>query len=206
MIDWIWFFICLIGTFCMMPIHFFSVEHVKFEEKYGKEKGGKITRIFGMASGWGFFLFLFGVWFTPQPRFTIPLLQDLVIIIPFINFPIPWTHIFIFLPFLILAAWFGIVGVRGTTLEVSETHRAVKIITTGIYSRMRHPQYFGSMLAHVGFSFLVSGWFSLLATPLIILYNYLTAWKEEKELVKEFGKEYEDYKKEVPMFLPKFKK
>jgi protein-S-isoprenylcysteine O-methyltransferase Ste14 len=37
-----------------------------------------------------------------------------------------------------------------------------------------------------------------------VFYNYITAWKEEKELVKEFGDEYERYKEEVPMFLPRF--
>jgi protein-S-isoprenylcysteine O-methyltransferase Ste14 len=31
---------------------------------------------------------------------------------------------------------------------------------------------------------------------------YLISRKEEKELIKEFGKEYEDYRKKVSMFLP----
>jgi protein-S-isoprenylcysteine O-methyltransferase Ste14 len=32
---------------------------------------------------------------------------------------------------------------------------------------------------------------------------FLISWKEEEELIKEFGKEYEDYKKKVPMLVPK---
>ena len=31
------------------------------------------------------------------------------------------------------------------------------------------------------------------------------SWKEEKELIREFGKDYEDYKKSVPMLIPKLK-
>jgi len=31
------------------------------------------------------------------------------------------------------------------------------------------------------------------------------SWKEEKELTREFGKDYEDYKKSVLMLIPKLK-
>ena len=94
-------------------------------------------------------------------------------------------------------------GVRQTTLKVAETHRTETIVTTGVYSIIRHPQYFGGLLAHVGISFLLSGWYSLLATPLMVVLVYLISKKEEKELVKEFGKEYKDYKKKVPMLIPR---
>ncbi len=204
-LEWIWFFIFLIGIFLILPIHFLSVEHLKFQKKYGLEKGDKITKILGMASGWGFFIFLFGIWISPQPKFTVPIFQDLIIIIPFINYSIPLVHLIISIPIILLGAWFGIVGVKETTLEVSETHKAEKVVTTGIYSFIRHPQYFGAILSHLGISILLSSLFSLLSTPLIILYNYLTAWKEERELIKEFGKDYEEYKKNVPMLYPKLR-
>ena len=189
----------------MLPIHFLSVEHQKFQHKYGEEKGDRITKILGMASGWGFFIFLFGIWISPQPRFNIPLFQDLTIIVPFINFSIPLVHLIISIPIILVGALFGIVGVRETTLEVAETHKAKKVVTTGIYSFIRHPQYFGAILSHMGISILFSSMYSLLSTPLIILYNYLTAWKEEKELIKEFGNDYQDYKKNVPMLYPKLR-
>ena len=32
---------------------------------------------------------------------------------------------------------------------------------------------------------------------------YIISKKEEKELVREFGREYKDYTKKVPMFIPK---
>ena len=62
------------------------------------------------------------------------------------------------------------------------------------------------MLAHVGITLLLSAWFSLLSTPLMVLLNYLLAWKEEVELVREFGEEYEDYRESVPMFVPRLRK
>ena len=190
----------------MVPLHFLSVEHFKFQIKFGKDKGNKITEILGLTSGWGFFIFWFGIWISPQSMFITPIFQNFVLSIPIINFSIPLFHLLISIPFILMGAWFGIVSVKLTTLKVAETHRTEKIVSTKIYSVIRHPQYFGGILAHIGISFLLSSFFSLLITPVIILLNFLVAWKEEKELVKEFGKIYEDYKKNVPMFVPKLRK
>jgi len=190
----------------MVPLHFLSVEHLKFQIKFGKDKGNKITEILGLTSGWGFFIFWFGIWISPQSMFITPIFQNFVLSIPIINFSIPLFHLLISIPFILMGAWFGIVSVKLTTLKVAETHRTEKIVSTKIYSVIRHPQYFGAILAHIGISFLLSSFFSLLITPVIILLNFLVAWKEEKELVKEFGKIYEDYKKNVPMFVPKLRK
>lgn len=110
------------------------------------------------------------------------------------------------MPFIITGAWFGIGSVRQTSLKVSETHKTERIVSTKIYSLIRHPQYIGGILAHIGISFLLSSLFSLICTPIVIVLNFLVAWKEEKELIKEFGKEYEKYREEVPMFFPKLKK
>jgi protein-S-isoprenylcysteine O-methyltransferase Ste14 len=158
-----------------------------------------------MTSGWGFFIFLFGIWISPQPKFIIPILQDLVLITPLINLTIPVLHLVISIPIILFGAWFGIAGVKGTSLKVAETHRPEKVVTTGIYAIIRHPQYFGAIVAHIGVSILIGAFYALLATPLIIFYNYITAWKEEKELIHEFGKDYEDYQKKVPMLYPRIR-
>ncbi len=202
----IWFFIWLAGIGGMIPIHFWSVEHRKFKEKYGEEKGRKITSILGMASGWGFFICLFGIWISPQAKFTIPILQDLAIVIPMGNFSIPLLHLVISIPIIVIGAWFGIAGVKGTSLKVAETHCPEKVISTGIYAIIRHPQYFGAILSHIGVSILIGALYALLATPLIIFYNYITSWKEERELINEFGKDYEEYRKAVPMWYPKLRR
>ena len=200
------FILSILGMGFMVPIHFLSVEHLKFQKRYGANKGIKITGILGLVSGWGFFIFWFGIWISPQPRLVIPFLQNSSVIIPIINFSIPIFHLIISIPFILIGAWFGIGSVRETSLKVAETHRTERIVSSKIYSIIRHPQYFGGVLAHIGISFLLSSFFSLIFTPLVILLNFLVAWKEEKELLKEFGEEYEKYKEEVPMFFPKFKK
>jgi len=202
---YIFFFIWVLAIILIMPIYFLSVSHLQLQDKFGKEKGLVIAKIFGYVSGWGFFIFLFGIWLSSQPKFRIPFLEEKLISLPIINSSISVFHFIISAPIITIGAWFGIVGVRGTTIKVAETHKPEKVINTGIYSKIRHPQYFGAILSHFGISLLLSAFFSLLATPLVILLIYLISWKEEKELVREFGKDYEDYKKSVPMFIPKLK-
>lgn len=201
---YICFVVCVLGFIVVLLPYFLSLEHLKFEEKYGKQKAKRIGKLLGVISGWGFFLLWFGIWLSPQYRFIIPFFQDSSLQIPLLNFKIYLVNLLIFIPFFIVAAWFGIKGVIDTSLKVAETHRAEKVVTTGVYSIIRHPQYFGGILAHIGFSFLMSGLYSLLITPLVIAVVYIISWKEEQELLKEFSQDYEEYKAKVSMFIPKF--
>lgn len=199
-----WFYLSLFGFIAIIVPYFLSLEHHKLEEKYGKQKGKQIGVISGVISGWGFFLFWFGIWLSPQDSFTIPFLQNFSIQIPLLNVTIYLVNFLIFIPFFITGSWFGIKGVIQTSLKVAETHRTERIVTSGVYSIVRHPQYLGGILAHIGFSFLLSRSYSLLVTPLVIAIIYLISWKEENELIKEFGQNYEDYKNYVPMLVPNF--
>lgn len=193
----------MFGFIVILLPYFFSLEHLKLEQKYGKQKGKKIGEIYGVISGWGFFLFWFGIWLSPQERFAILFLQDFSIQISQLGLTIFLVNLLIFIPLFVVGAWFGIKGVIQTTLKVAETHRPKKVVTRGVYSIVRHPQYLGGILAHIGFSFLFSALGSLFVTPLIIVLIYVISWKEEKELTKEFGSKYRDYQKKVPMLLPK---
>ena len=203
---YIWFFICILGAIATILLHFLSVEHLKLQEKYGKEKGTKIGEVYGLISGWGFFFFWMGIWVSPQPRFAVPILQNLSVLLPIVNFSVPLLHLIICILFLIPSAWLAINGVKETTLKAAEMHRTEKIVTRGVYSIVRHPQYLGGLLAHVGISFLLSAWYSLLSTPLMVVLIFLISKKEEEELIREFGKEYEDYKEKVPMLTPRLRR
>ena len=200
-----WFFIFLLGEIIIIPPFFYSLEHNKLEEKYGREKGHRIGNALGMVSGWCFFGCWIGLWVSPQPRFTIPILQDFSFLIPWIDFQVSLVQVILFLIFIIPGAWLGISGVREIGLRVSETHKPEKLVMSGLYSHVRHPQYIGGLLSHIGITFLVSGLYSLLITPFMVFLNILYCWKEEKELVREFGDEYEEYRKKVPMFLPRLR-
>jgi protein-S-isoprenylcysteine O-methyltransferase Ste14 len=195
----IWFLISFLGLLLIIPIYFLSVEHNKLEERFGREKGYKVGAALGMASGWGFFIFLIGLWISPQERFSLQV-TDISL------FGVPLLHLLFAGLFLLPGAWFGIKGVTEVGMKTAETHRAERVVTTGAYSRVRHPQYLGSILAHVGATFLLSAYYSLLVTPIVILVHYIFCWKEEQELIKEFGDEYKKYRDSIPMLIPGFRK
>jgi len=199
----LWFFVCILGAIIILPVHFLSVEHLKLQGKFGKDKGSKIGDILGLISGWGFFLFWIGIWISPQPKIPIPFLQNLTFVIPFANFSIDLLLLIPSIGFIVFGSWFGINGVKQTSLKVAEMHRSENIVTTGVYSIVRHPQYLGGLLAHVGVSLLLSALGSLIVTPVMVLLIFLLSWKEEKELIREFGEVYRVYKKKVPILIPK---
>ena len=202
---YIWFLFCVLAVISITPLHFLSVEHLKLQEKYGKNKGTKIGETLVLISGWGFFFFWIGIWVSPQPRFAVQILHNKSVLVPVANFSIPLFHLIISMPIIVLGAWIAIKGVKEVTLKVAETHKTERIVTTGVYSIVRHPQYLGALLAHVGISILLSATYSVLITPLMVILIYLISRKEEEELTKEFGKEYENYKKKVPMLMPRLR-
>ena len=83
-----------------------------------------------------------------------------------------------------------------------------KLITTGLYAYIRNPMILGLFIFMLGLGVLFGSLsFIFIFTPLFIVLNvlYLKAI-EEKEMEKKFGREYLEYKKRVPMFIPRFKK
>ncbi|MFW9789262.1 MAG: methyltransferase family protein [Candidatus Thorarchaeota archaeon] len=193
-----WFWASLIGLVLVIPIYFLSLEHGKLDARFGEERGYKIGAALGMVSGWGFFIFLFGLWISPQERFVFQVLGLNLL-------GIPLAHVLLVIVFLLPGAYLGIEGVTETGLKVAETHRAERVISSGVYARVRHPQYLGAILSHIGASFLFSGLYSLLVTLLVTPVTYVLCWKEEQELIREFGEEYLKYRERVPMLLPRIR-
>jgi protein-S-isoprenylcysteine O-methyltransferase Ste14 len=195
----IWFLISFLGLLLIIPIYFLSVEHSKLDKRFGEEKGYKVGAALGMASGWSFFIFLIGLWISPQERFSLRVTNINLL-------GVPLLHLLFTVLFLLPGAWFGIKGVTEVGMKTAETHRANHVVSTGVYSRVRHPQYLGSILAHIGATFLFSAYYSLLVTPIVILVHYVFCWKEEQELINEFGDEYKKYRDSIPMLVPGFRK
>lgn len=79
-----------------------------------------------------------------------------------------------------------------------------RLMTEGVYSRMRHPQYTGLFLIVFGEG--IVHWptiVSVAAFPIIVIAYTLLARKEERQMVEKFGDEYREYQRNVPMFIPK---
>jgi protein-S-isoprenylcysteine O-methyltransferase Ste14 len=89
--------------------------------------------------------------------------------------------------------------------EVYRARKENRLVTTGLYRFVRHPQYTGLFIALFGEG--VIHWptlFSIGLLPLIVIAYYFLARKEEREMLRKFGDDYRIYQTQVPMFLPRW--
>lgn len=87
--------------------------------------------------------------------------------------------------------------------ELHPEHRLRGVVRTGIYARVRHPRYLFYMLMLVSMALLTGARdIFLLAILNILLYQFL-APLEERELLDQYGLEYEAYRQSVPRFVPR---
>jgi protein-S-isoprenylcysteine O-methyltransferase Ste14 len=80
-----------------------------------------------------------------------------------------------------------------------------RLVTEGIYSYVRHPQYTGFMIMTLG---LLIHWATLpllIMWPLLVRQYYKLAKMEESEMIDKFGEEYQSYMKKTPRFFPKIR-
>ena len=82
--------------------------------------------------------------------------------------------------------------------------RTTRLARTGIYAHSRNPSIFGKLLGvlSVGFA-LNSASFCFILVPLLLAGSLVEkVVRQEPQLVEVFGEEYEQYRKEVPLFIP----
>ena len=74
--------------------------------------------------------------------------------------------------------------------------------TSGFNSFVRHPLYFASLLLIWGYFIANPNSNILIMNGVITAYLIIGTKLEEQKLTKEFGQQYKDYIKQVPMLLP----
>ena len=87
--------------------------------------------------------------------------------------------------------------------EIAPDRYPRRLMTEGIFARIRHPRYVQLLLALFGYSVIANYLASYLAVFLWAPGLYLIVILEEKELRAHFGEAYEEYCRRVPRFLPK---
>lgn len=91
---------------------------------------------------------------------------------------------------LIICGWRKIHGADG------------KLVTTGVYGHVRHPQYLGFLLVTLGMNVLWITISTLLLWPVLVVLYYRLAKEEDKKMEEKFGEKYLKYEHAVPMFIP----
>ena len=82
--------------------------------------------------------------------------------------------------------------------------RTTRLARTGIYAHSRNPSLFGKLLGVMSVGFVLNSVaFCFILVPLLLAGSLLEkVVRQEPQLVEFFGEEYEQYRKEVPLFIP----
>ena len=92
----------------------------------------------------------------------------------------------------------------GTSERSTVDPRASELSTSGVYSVMRHPLYFGNTLVALGLAGMVGRWYLPAIVGLAsLLYHERIAAREEAFLEERFGDGFRAWAERVPALFPK---
>ncbi len=77
--------------------------------------------------------------------------------------------------------------------------------TSGILKYVRHPLYTATLLVVLSFFLLFPSLKTLTSDLCIVIYTVIGIRLEENKLVEAYGDSYRDYRKKVPMLIPKLR-
>ncbi|MFX1427751.1 MAG: methyltransferase family protein [Promethearchaeota archaeon] len=77
-----------------------------------------------------------------------------------------------------------------------------KLVKTGPYAIIRHPQYLGGILFTISITMWTQVWLSLVLSVIIIALTYQWTYTEDNNLIEKFGDDYKRYKEKVPRLNP----
>lgn len=87
------------------------------------------------------------------------------------------------------------------SLFIRENHT---LVTTGVYQKIRHPMYLSFFMWAVGQALLIENWVAgPLGLPAFVLIYWFRVEHEEKQLLDQFGTDYQQYQKKTGRLLPK---
>ena len=86
--------------------------------------------------------------------------------------------------------------------------KANKLVTTGLYGKIRHPIYTGRVLIAIGWSLTWNAVYSLFIIPVVVWITFIAVIRfwEEPDLIKSFGEEYNEYRRNTPALFPMYLK
>ena len=109
-----------------------------------------------------------------------------------------WLHI-LSIVFIFAGFW----ALSSAWRVLYQAQRAHQLATTGIYARVRHPQYVGFIAIMLGFLLQWPTILTLAMFPILVVMYLRLAIKEEADAAREFGSAWAEYASRTPRFLPK---
>ena len=103
--------------------------------------------------------------------------------------------------FVLIGGGFILLSSAWRVLYAAQRER--RLATTGVYARMRHPQYVAFVLIMFGFLLQWPTILTLLMFPVLVWMYTRLARQEEAEAIAEFGNAYIQYAQKTPAFFPR---
>ena len=109
--------------------------------------------------------------------------------------------LFISVPLGIISFMVGVYFVRKSEAVVF-SNKEGKVIDTGVYGKVRHPMYLGTLLILLGFTIATLSILSLIVWIAFFIFLDRMATYEEKDLTGILGQQYVEYQKKVHKWIP----
>lgn len=100
----------------------------------------------------------------------------------------------------------GYLAITGLFIVFVEKREKPAVIRKGVFRIVRHPIYLSEILLYLGLLILNISLVAAVVWIIAIVFLHYISCYEEKLLLARFGQEYEQYMREVPMWLPHFLK
>jgi protein-S-isoprenylcysteine O-methyltransferase Ste14 len=104
----------------------------------------------------------------------------------------------------LIFAGFMIIATAWRTLH--EAQGAGRLATTGLYARVRHPQYAGFIVIMLGFLLQWPTILTLVMFPVLVWMYVRLARSEEADARRQFGAAYDRYAAVTPAWLPRLRR
>ena len=101
----------------------------------------------------------------------------------------------------LIAAGFIVLASAWKVLYAAQRER--RLATTGLYARVRHPQYAGFVMIMLGFLLQWPTLITAVMFPILVVMYVRLAQREELEAIATFGDAYRRYMAQVPAFFPR---
>ncbi len=99
---------------------------------------------------------------------------------------------------------------QGGPVEIGNIEISPKtknLVVSGPYKNTRNPMLFGTFLIYLAFALFINSITSVVLVSAIFVFMLTVVVKmEEKRLLRDFGNQYEEYRKKVSMFIPWFQR
>ena len=116
----------------------------------------------------------------------------------------PYLPLVVRVPLVVsLLALSGYLARTGLSIVFGQEREEPGVIRKSVFNVVRHPVYLSEILLYLGFLILSISLAAVVVWVIAIRFLHYISRYEERMLLARFGQEYEEYIREVPMWIPR---